>query len=89
MNGDYEIDKETFLGLGVEQQNWMMFKTYNRDRDVYEKRFTCIETEHTKLSTRFDRRKKFDTAAAGSGGVLGGFIAVVGMLFMKMMGWSR
>ena len=65
-NGEYEIDEATFKGMTVEQQNWILFKTYNSDREKDNKRFKTIEN-----------RKLADRGLSIGSGFVGGFIAVL------------
>ena len=66
MNGDYKIDKDTFMAMDQGKQLWMMFKTFNAYRDESETRFGKLE-----------KRKRFDTAVSGGSGLIGGFMAVL------------
>lgn len=66
-NGEYNIDEETFKGMTVKQQNWITYTTFNQYRNKTDGRLK-----------RLERRKKVDTAVAGSGGFIGGIIAVLG-----------
>ena len=71
MNGEYEIDEATFKSMETDNQLWILYKTFNQQRDDCELRFCTLE-----------KRKKFDTATAGGSGLLGGFLAVVAKWIM-------
>ena len=75
MNGKYELDKETYMNMSVEEQNWIMFKTYNSDRvDSEEHRKHCDDR-----FCKLEQRKKTDTAIASGSGIL----AAIGAMFTK------
>jgi hypothetical protein len=63
-NVTYEIDEPTFKKLSAEDQNWILYTTFNKYR-------TDIEDRLCKI----DKRKKVDKAFACGSGFLGGFIA--------------
>jgi len=85
MNGEYEIDKDTFMGLDTSKQNWMMYQTFNKYRVDCNERFSESENRLEKL----ENRKRFDTAVSGSAGVVGGFIAMGSMLVARAVGWFK
>ena len=89
MNADYEVDEATFKNMSVEDQNWMQFNTYNRDRHNYEKRFIKIEESYTGLAKYVDRRKNINSTLAGTGGIIGGMTAVGGLILAKVLGWIK
>ena len=64
-NGEYEIDEATFKSWPTEQQNWVMFTTFNKYRDNTDIRLKSLEN-----------RKKLNTAVAATSGFGGGFLAV-------------
>lgn len=65
-NGEYEIDKDTFRKMDVSDQNWILYTTFNKQREDCDDRFCKLEN-----------RKKVDTAVAGGGGFIGGITAVI------------
>lgn len=69
-NGDYEIDEQTFMGMTVQQQNWMTFKTFNKYREVTDNRIKTLENG-----------RRIDKAISAGAGVLGGAMAVIGKWF--------
>ena len=71
MNGKYEVDEHTFKALPQDEQNWMMFRTFNDYRVNVDKRITKIE-----------KRKTLDTGIAATTGVFGGALAMMGKWFI-------
>ena len=65
-NGRYEITDDQFMNMSEKEQNLMMFRTYNVDRQETDKRLCKLE-----------RRTKVDTAVSGFGGFLGGVVAML------------
>jgi len=66
-----------------------MNSTFEGQIKACSKRFDCIEDDHTGLAKTFDRRKKVDTAAAGAGGIIGGFIAIGAAVVARLVGWLK
>ncbi len=83
MNGEYEIDEQTWRGLDLAEQTWMLYRTFNRQRDECEKRMCHIESEHTDLCKRFDRRKRVDSSFAGVMGFVGGLVGFLASRLFK------
>jgi hypothetical protein len=65
-NEAYEIDEFTFKKLPVENQNWILYNTFNKYRTDMETRVCAIE-----------KRKLIYKVIAGAAGFIGGFIAVL------------
>lgn len=66
MNGEYEIDEDTFRGMPVDKQNWIQYKTFNKYRTDTDCRLDKLE-----------KRKRKDAAVSSASGLIGGFMAVV------------
>ena len=64
VNGTYEIDESTFKNMTAEDQNWILYTTFNKYRSDIEDRLCKI-----------DKRKTIDKAFACGSGFFGGFIA--------------
>ena len=73
MNGSYDVDEETFRSLPHDQQNWLLFSTFNSyrsDAEQVKKQFEC----------RIEKKKKkrrYDSGLSAAWGVVGGFLAVI------------
>ncbi len=61
----------------------MLYRTFNRQRDECEKRMCHIESEHTDLCKRFDRRKRVDSSFAGVMGFVGGLVGFLASRLFK------
>ena len=94
MNG---IKKDTWLSVdNPRDRDSLLFdmlegidRSINKQFDVGEKRFETIEADHTALAKQFDRRKKWDTAAAAGGGIIGGALVMLGTVLTKVLGWIK
>jgi len=76
-NGEVSIDKETFLKMTADGQNWMLFKTIQSNRKTVNDRIDGVDSEISKLK----RKKKFDTGISAITGFVGGFAAHISGLF--------
>lgn len=77
MNGKYEIDKETFKKMPPEDQNWILFKTFNHYRVDTDEKIEC-------LTGKVSLWKKVSVTVSAFTGLIGGFLAVVFKnIFMK------
>ena len=83
LNGEYEIDEQTWRSLDLTEQTWVLYRTFNRQRDICEKRMCGIEHEHTEICKLFDRRKKVDSTFAGVMGFVGGLIGFLASKLFK------
>lgn len=94
MNG---IKKETWMEVEKPRdRDSLLFdmlegidQSINKKFEAGEERFAAAEKNHSDLATRFDRRKKWDTAAAAGGGVIGGALVMFGTVITKLMGWLK
>ena len=72
-DGEFQIDEETFKGMPAEDQNWIMFKTFNQHRVDCHKRFLKLE-----------KSKRIDKGIAIGSGFAGGLTAWIGKwIFFK------
>ena len=76
-NGEVLIDKETFLKMPPEGQNWLLFKTIQFDRKAVSGRIDGVDSEIKKLK----RKKKTDTGISAIAGFIGGFAAQLSGIF--------
>ena len=92
MNGDYEINEQTWNELSVDRKLWLIFSEFNAQRRECTDHFCRLEreiatkanqAEHTDLAKRFDRRKRVDSAFAGMMGFVGGFMGFIGSKLFK------
>ena len=70
-NGEYEIDEPTFKRMPVDDQNWIMYRTFNAHRVHCEQRLCTIEGRTDKL----ERRRYFNTTVGAGSGIIGGAVA--------------
>lgn len=66
MNGEYEVSKETWEKLDVDEKLWMIFDTMNERHKVNNRRFRKLE-----------KSKKFNSMLSAIGGFFGGAVAIV------------
>jgi hypothetical protein len=72
-DGEYQIDEDTFKGMSVERQNWIIYSTFNKQRDDCNKRFCKLE-----------KSKRIDKGLAIGSGFAGGLTAWLGKwIFFK------
>ena len=77
-DGEYQIDEDVFKTMSRENQLWILYSTFNIQRDECDKRFCKIE-----------RQKRVNTAVAAGGGFIGGVVAVAGTIIARVMGWIK
>lgn len=91
MNGDYQINEQTWNELSTDRKLWLIFSEFNAQRNECKEHFCRLESEirtkanqsdHTDLAKKFDRRKRVDTTFAGMMGFVGG---LVGFLSTKVL----
>ncbi len=62
---------------------WAGFSGADLDVVSHEKRMCHIESEHTDLCKRFDRRKRVDSSFAGVMGFVGGLVGFLASRLFK------
>lgn len=73
MNGKYDVDEETFRSLPHDQQNWLLFSTFNTYRSDTEQ----ITEEFKCRVEALEKKRKYDSGLSAAWGMVGGFMAVL------------
>lgn len=73
MNGRYDVDEATFRDLPHDQQNWILFSTFNSYR--VEQTTKCDQMECRVLA--LEKKRRYDSGLSAAWGMIGGFMAVL------------
>jgi len=82
VNGEYEIDEDTFKRMPVDDQNWIMYRTFNAHRIACNLRLCQIESRSEKL----EKRRYWNTTVGAGSGIVGGALAYIAGRFTGMFG---